>query len=80
MRYCVNMNSMTDDIRADLRAILARRRIKQTDLARELGTSRTYLSNLLNGQRGQLSPVWEKLLDHLDLDLVVRPRDHQSTD
>ena len=80
MRYCVNMNSMTDDIRADLRAILARRRIKQTDLARELGTSRTYLSNLLNGQRGQLSPVWEKLLDHLDLDLVVRPREHKSVD
>jgi len=74
------MNSMTDDIRADLRAILARRRIKQTDLACELGTSRTYLSNLLNGQRGQLSPVWEKLLDHLDLDLVVRPREHKSVD
>jgi len=74
MRYRVNMNSVTDDVRAELRAILARRRIKQTDLARELDTSRTYLSNMLNGQRGQLSPVWQKLLDHLDLDLVLVPK------
>ncbi len=80
MRYCVNMNSVTEDIRAELRAILARRRIKQTDLARELGTSRTYVSNMLNGQRGQLSPVWVKLLEHLDLELVLQPRDHSGDD
>ena len=68
------MANVTDDIRAELRAILARRRIRQTDLAAELGMSRTHLNNLLNGQRGQLSPVWEKLLEHLDLELVLRPR------
>lgn len=69
------MATVTDDIRAELRAILARRRIKQTDLAAELGMSRTHLNNLLNGQRGQISPVWERLLEHLDLELVLKPRD-----
>lgn len=74
------MNTVTDDLRAELRAILARRRIKQTDLAAELGMSRTHLNNLLNGQRGQLTPVWQKLLDHLELELVLRPREHRDGD
>ena len=65
---------MTDDLRAELRAELARRRIRQTDLARELGISRTHLSNLLNGQRGELSSVWHRLLGHLDLELALRPK------
>ena len=65
---------MTDDLRAELRAELARRRIRQTDLARELGISRTHLSNLLNGQRGELSSVWHRLLGHLDLELTLKPK------
>ena len=74
MRYRVNMGVMTDDLRAELRAELARRRIKQTDLARELGVSRTHLSNMLNGQRGQLPATWGRLLDHLGLELTVRAK------
>ena len=72
MRYHVNMGVMTDDLRAELRAELARRRIKQTDLARELGVSRTHLSNMLNGQRGQLPSTWGRLLERLGLELTVR--------
>ena len=68
------MGIVTDELRAELRAELARRRIKHKDLAAELGMSRTYLSNLLNGQRGQLTDKWQRLLDHLDLELVVRPK------
>jgi predicted transcriptional regulator len=68
------MGAVTDDLRAELRAELARRRIKQTDLARELGVSRTHLSNMLNGQRGQLPATWERLLDHLGLELTVRAK------
>jgi transcriptional regulator with XRE-family HTH domain len=74
------MTNVTDELRADLRAELARRRIKQADLVRELGISRTHLSNLLNGQRGQLAPSWQKLLDYLDLELVVRPRGRTRRD
>ena len=68
------MTNVTEELRAELRAELARRRIKQVDLVHELGISRTHLSNLLNGQRGQLPPTWQKLLDHLGLELVVRPK------
>lgn len=73
-RYCVNMDSMTERIRADLRAEMARRRIKQTDLAQELGISRAMLNAMLNGQRGQLAPTWQKLLDALGLELVVQSK------
>ncbi|CAN5694217.1 hypothetical protein BH23DEI1_BH23DEI1_05010 [soil metagenome] len=65
---------MTDEVRAELRAELARRRLKQKDLADELGMSSTYLSNMLNGQRGQLSIKWQRLLDYLDLELTLTPR------
>ena len=73
-RYRATMNFVTDDVRSELRAELARRRIKQSDLAAELGMSRTYLSNVLNGQRGQLSEKLQSLLDYLDLELTLRPK------
>ena len=63
------MSKMTENLRAELRAEIARRRIKQTDLARELGVSRTHLSNMLNGQRGELPDTWARLLDHLGFEL-----------
>ena len=75
MRYRVNMGAMTNDLRAELRAELARRRIRQTDLARDLGVSRTHLSNMLNGQRGQLPATWGRLLDFLGLELTVRVKE-----
>jgi transcriptional regulator with XRE-family HTH domain len=68
------MSQMTENLRAELRAEIARRRIKQTDLARELGVSRTHLSNMLNGQRGELPSTWARLLDHLELELALRPK------
>jgi len=68
------MSKMTENLRAELRAEIARRRIKQTDLARELGVSRTHLSNMLNGQRGELPSTWARLLDRLDLELALRPK------
>jgi transcriptional regulator with XRE-family HTH domain len=74
MRYRVNMSQMTENLRAELRAEIARRRIKQTELARELGVSRTHLSNMLNGQRGELPSTWARLLDRLELELALRPK------
>ena len=68
------MISVTDEIRAQLRAELARRQMTQTRLARELGMSRTHLSNMLHGQRGQLPPTWQRLLDHLELELTFRSK------
>ena len=68
------MSQMTENLRAELRAEIARRRIKQVDLAKELGVSRTHLSNMLNGQRGELPDTWARLLDRLGLELALRPK------
>lgn len=74
MRYYVNMRAMTDELRAEIRAELARRRVRQVELAQELDVSRTHLSNMLNGQRGKLPATWARLLDHLGLELTVRSK------
>ena len=68
------MNAMTDHLRAELRAEIARRRGSQTELARILGMSRSHLNALLNGQRGQLPDAWARLIDHLGLELTLRPK------
>ena len=65
---------MTENLRAELRAEIARRRIKQVDLAQDLGVSRTHLSNMLNGQRGELPDTWARLLDHLGFEMTLRPK------
>ncbi len=73
--YREMMTTMTDELRAHLRAELARRKIRQRELAEELGMSRTYLSNLLNGQRGQVSEKWQRLLDYLGLELALKTKE-----
>ncbi|MFU8765476.1 MAG: FAD-dependent oxidoreductase, partial [Haliea sp.] len=42
-------------------------------LAAEVGLSQHHVSALLGGRRGQLPDGWQKVLDGLGLELVVRP-------
>jgi transcriptional regulator with XRE-family HTH domain len=68
------MNTMTEHIRDEVRVAMVRRHVTQGEIAERLGISRQHLSAMLSGRRSRLPDAWEKLLDELGLELVVRPR------
>ena len=65
------INHMNDRIREEVRVALARKNIKQSQLADNIGVSRQYLSAYLRGKQGDLPKLWSKVFDELDLELVV---------
>ena len=73
------MQTVTDDIKAELRAQIARQGKTLSEVAREIGTSRNQISRMLSAKRkdssGQLPEVWETLLDHLGYKLTVEPKE-----
>ena len=73
MIYFVN-----DHIRQEIRVELARRNMKQTQLAEEIGRSRQQLSAVMQGQAGNLPDIWERIFDKLDLELIPVPKDKVS--
>ena len=71
--WCI-METMTDDIREEVRIAMVRQHMSQTALAAEVGLSQHHVSALLGGRRGRLPIGWQKVLDGLGLELVVRPK------
>jgi transcriptional regulator with XRE-family HTH domain len=69
------MDSVTDRIREEVRVALVRQRVSQGELADRVGLSRQHVSALLTGHRGKLPEAWERILDGLGLELVVRPKE-----
>ena len=65
---------MTDHIREEVRVAMVRQRRTQTELAERIGLSRQHVNHLLTGHRGKLPEAWEKILDDLGLELLVRPK------
>ncbi len=61
-------------LKQQLKQELTRRGIKQKDLAEQLGMSPASLSNVLTGDRGLLTANAKRLLDALELELVVVPK------
>lgn len=72
------MSYVTDHLREEVRIAMIRQRINQTDLAEQTGLSRVHVNHLLTGHRGKLPDAWEKLLDALDLELTIRPKQHHE--
>jgi transposase-like protein len=72
------MQSMTDEIRAALRAEIARQGKTMADVAREIGTSKNQISRMLGAKRkdsvGDLPDTWQALLQHLGYELIVKPK------
>lgn len=72
------MQTVTDDIKAALRAEIARQGKSMADVAREIGTSRNQISRMLSAKRkdssGELPDVWQTLLEHLGYELTIKPR------
>ena len=68
------MDPMTEHIREEVRVAMVRRHVTQGEIAERLGISRQHLSAMLSGRRSRLPDAWEKLLDELGLELIVRER------
>ena len=67
--------AMTDNIRMAIRVELAKKDMNRADLARLTGTTRQHVSNLMTGKAGNLLDVWQRILDVLDLELTVTPKE-----
>jgi transcriptional regulator with XRE-family HTH domain len=73
--YHAIMETMNERIREAVRIELARRRMTKSALARKVGKTPQYLSQIMNGQSGDVPDVWQNIFDELELDLVVVPRE-----
>lgn len=69
------MEHMNRQIREAIRVELAKRNETQAALARRIGVTRQYLSDIMRGKAGNVSEVWQKVLDDLGLELVVVPKE-----
>ena len=69
------IQSVTDDIKAELRAEIARQGKSMADIAREIGSSRNQVSRMVSAKRkdasGELPDVWQTLLEHLGYELTL---------
>lgn len=70
---CYNQR-MTEIIRREIRAQLARRALSQKDLAEPVGVSEGQISRMMSGSSQGKVSVWLSIFDYLELDLVVVPR------
>ena len=68
------MEPVNDKVRQAVRIELARRDSNQAKLADRIGVSRQYVSDVMRGKAGRVPAVWQKILDDLDLEVVVRPK------
>lgn len=68
------MGTVTDHIREEIRVALVRRRLSQSKLAERTGLTRQHISAMLSGRRGHIPNGWQKILDELELELIVRPK------
>jgi ABC-type Fe3+ transport system substrate-binding protein len=46
----------------------------RTEAAAAAGLPRQYVTDLLKGRKGEIPKSWARLLDALDLEVVVRPK------
>jgi transcriptional regulator with XRE-family HTH domain len=68
------MSTVNDQIRQAVRIELARRDSNQARLAERVGVSKQYINNVMRARAGKVPAVWQRILDELDLELVVRPK------
>ena len=65
---------MTKDIRKALRAELEVQNMTQAELAERSGVRQDYVSKILRGERVSVPSEFQRILDELGLELVVREK------
>ncbi|NTY02072.1 XRE family transcriptional regulator [Deinococcus sp. JMULE3] len=68
------MAGMNEQVREAVKQAMAARDMSQGELARQTGLVRPAVSKLLNGTVGKVPDNWQRILDLLDLELVVQPK------
>lgn len=71
---------MNEQIRETARRALKERKLRQADIAEEIGLSQPEVARLLTGRVGRVPDAWQKLLDALDLELVAIPKVEKADD
>jgi transcriptional regulator with XRE-family HTH domain len=64
---------VTDELRQQLRQLLADQGLSQAALAAMIGTDRHTVNRALAGN-GNVPVIWQRMLDALGLELVLRPK------
>lgn len=68
------MSNVNQQVREQVKAIMKDRGVTQQAAADQLGISRIYVNQMLNGTTSQMPGRWVELLDLLGLELVVRQK------
>ncbi len=71
--------TVNDQIRQAVRVELAKKDMKQVDLAKEIGVSKQYLNVIMRGKAGGVPETWLKIFDKLGLELVVKPKEGDNS-
>lgn len=69
---------MNRQIREEVRVALARRYDTQSKLARRIGVTPQYISDIMRGRSGNVPEVWQRIFDDLGLELVVVKKEAQD--
>lgn len=64
---------MTDELRVQLRQVLAEHGLTQAALAAAIGTDRHTVNRALSSN-GTVPPIWQKMLEAEGVELVLRPK------
>ncbi len=67
-------DTMNHFIKEQVRVALARRDMKQSELADNIGRSRQQINNVLKRDSGQVASIWLDIFNELDLELIVVPK------
>jgi ribosome-binding protein aMBF1 (putative translation factor) len=66
---------MNDSIRESVREAMEKYQLSQVDLAKDIGVTKQYLNNYLNGKDGDVPKLWQKVFDTLGLELIVKNKE-----
>lgn len=67
------MSSLADQLRAEVRVILARAGMSQAEASRRLGVSQKHVSDMLTGRAG-MSPDWAEIAALCGRRLIIGSR------
>jgi transcriptional regulator with XRE-family HTH domain len=65
---------MTETVIKQVRRAMEKQSISQGELSRRTGIERPNINRLLTGKSGKVPENWQKVLDELGLELVVKAK------
>lgn len=68
-------DGMNNEIRQAVKQVMEKQGISQGKLAEDIGIDRVNLTRVLSGRSGKIPETWQKILERLNLELVVREKD-----